>query len=239
MGLVDILSKKLNKLKVATKTLFTKTPKNFVFTDMNKNFYKNQKLYLQKWNSVLNDSNVILRRKGVEYFLPEFEEGVDELTLDIMEITNSENFSCNFADLISSAKLYAVNFMATDEGKTKQEISTSIIQLSNIIDCMNFNTIAHIDVETIYNMEIVDGKIRIFSIGDTETNNNPNLIKNKEYPFKIIMMQNRVVCEILSIAEGILNKNNTSVYQAFAKLCDKELYDVNNIVIDVKEIDLQ
>jgi len=234
MGLVDILSKKLKKLKVVTKTLFTKTPKNFIFTDMNKNFYKNQKLYFQKWYSVLNDSNVILRRKGVEYYLPDFEESVDELTLDIMEITNSENYSCNFANLISSAKLYAVNYLTTNQGKTQSEMMSSIAQLSNIIDCLNFNVVAHINVDTVFTMEIIDGKSHVYMLDDLA--NCKDLISAKEYPFKILTMQNKVIYEILSIAEGIYTQNNTSVYQAYSNLCDKELYNVDDIVFEIGEV---
>lgn len=239
MGLVNVLSKKLKRVKCCVKTLFAKPIKEFVFQDLDKNFYRNQKLYLEKWCGVLKDANVILRRKGIDCYLPNYEDSVDELTLDAMEITNSENYSCNFANLISCAKLYAANYMVTDNGKTDKEISVAVSQLSNIIDCLNFNLVAHINNETIYNMEIVDGQSHIYLITDAQNINYNDLIKDKIYPFKILTMQNRVVFEILKIAEGIFNRNNTSVYQAFSHLCDQELYNVDDIKFEISETDLQ
>ncbi len=236
MGLVDILSKKLKRVKCCVKTLFAKPIKEFVFQDLNKNFYKNQKLYLEKWNSILRDANVILRRKGIECYLPDYEDSVDELTLDAMEITNSENYSCNFANLVSSVKLYAANYLVTDRGKSDKEIKVAIAQLSNIIDCLNFNLVAHINNETIYNMEIVDGQSHIYLLTDAQNINYNDLIKDKIYPYKILTMQNRVVYEILKAAEGIFNKNNTSVYQAFSNLCGKDLYNIDDITFEISEV---
>lgn len=231
MGLVDVLSQKLKAAKYGLKRVFTKTPKEFVFKEFKENFEKNDKLVSKKWQLILCDINIMRNRREVFNYLPEVEYDLGELTLDVMEITNSEMFSTNFADFVTAVKLYAANYISTDEGKTDRERKYACLRLDDIMNCLNFNLLTHVNIETNYWIEpdgdeitIQKKKMSEKSIQAFEKAYNIKINQEEGYVFKLVMMQNKINEEINKISHGIWNKDRDPVFAGFRNLCDKDFY---------------
>jgi len=233
MGLVDILSKKLKAAKYVISRAFTKNPKDFIYKDFRENFVQNDKLVGRKWKKILSDANVIKRRKEVQYYISDVNLDLGGLTLDIMEITNSERFSTNFADFVTCVKLYAANYIATDKGKSSRERSVACARLIEIMDCLNFNLMTHINIETTYSIEPDGDNITIQKkkmsediIKALERTYDLKINQEEGYVFKLVMMQNKINTEIEKIIEGIAYKNRDMVFEGYINLCDKEYYQL-------------
>ena len=193
-------------------------PQEFVFENFKENFKNNQKVLQKEFKKMQNGFNVIAQRKEIDFYMPNVLDTIDEFVLDMMEQTNSESFSFNFAHIVTCAQMYAANYMATDEGKTYREIKFACERLLAMIDCLNFNYLAHINCETYYEAEYIDGNFRV----------------NKDsYASRLVVMITNVNNIIMDIAEGIYNRDRGPVLQGFNKLCDNSLYKFED---NVKEI---
>ena len=197
MGLLKKLTSKL------------KQPKEFKFENFGENFEQNQKFLQIQFKKMLKGFNVIVKRKEIDFYMPNIFDEIDEFILDIMEITNSECFSYNFAHIVTCAKMYAVNYMATDEGKTEGEICYAVQRLSEMIDCLNFNYLSHINCET--NFEAIYQDDNIY-------------VDKDSYASELVQMVNSVNTIILSIAQGIFDRDRSVVLEGYMDLHNKELY---------------
>ena len=187
----------------------------------------------RKWKKILSDANVIKRRKEVQYYISDVNLDLGGLTLDIMEITNSERFSTNFADFVTCVKLYAANYISTEQGKTYKERNCACIRLEEIMNCLNFNLMTHVNIETNYWIEPDDEEIIIQkkkmseqSIKSFEETYNVKINQEEGYVYRLVMMQNKINCEINNIAKGIWNQDRNPVFEGFRNLCDKEFYQL-------------
>lgn len=200
MGLIKNLIAKLRK------------PKEFIFENFRENFANNQKFLQMEFKKMQKGFNVIATRKEIDFYMPNVLDEIDEFILDMMEQTNSESFSFNFAHIVTCARMYAANYMGTDEGKTYREVKFACERLASMVDCLHFNYLAHINCETNMEAEYIDGVFRV---------------DKNCYASRLIEMINRVNENILNIAEGIYNKNRTPVLKGFNNLSNKEMYRFN------------
>ena len=206
MGLLKKLTSKLRR------------PKEFVFENFKENFENNQKFLQIQFKKMQKGFDIIVKRKEIDFYMPNVLDEVDEFTLDIMEITNSECFSYNFAHIVTCAKMYAVNYMATNEGKSDGEVKFAVERLSEMIDCLNFNYLAHINCETEFEAVYEDGDI---------------YVKKNSYASDLIKMVNGVNSAILNIAEAIYDSDRGLVLEGYMDLCNKELYQLPTSSEDV------
>ena len=245
MGLIEKLTEKLKAIKFYISRAFMKTPDKFIFKDFKENFMKNDKVMDKKWQQILADANKIRKRQHIEVYRPDVENELEETTLDIMEITNSERFSTNFADFITCVKLYAVNYMITDEGKTESEVVCACNRLESVVECLKFNFLTHVNIETDHWIE-PDGDLMTITkkkgsrktYEEIEKTYDLNINQEEGYVLKLLKMQQKVFDEILNIAQGIYDGERDPVYKGFVNLSDKDFYQLEELTEEEK-LDLQ
>jgi hypothetical protein len=142
------------------------------------------------------------------------DDNIDEFILDIMEITNSECFSSNFASIVTIAKAYAFNYISTEDGKTFGEVKYAVERLNEMIDCLNFNYLAHVNGETEFEAEYEDGNISV---------------EKGSYAYELIVMVNAVNNIILNIAQSIYDGDRGAVLENCMELFNEELYKLKPI----------
>jgi hypothetical protein len=92
------------------------------FVNFDTKYKRNLKIVEKNFKKMQNGVNGLWDRKEIDYFVYDPFAEVYEINAKMMKQTNSEGFSFNFSHIIVCAKIYAANYIATDEGKTYKEI---------------------------------------------------------------------------------------------------------------------
>lgn len=201
MGLIKKLVEKLHKKN------------EIVLENFDENYYRNQKIANKLFNKMKKGCLVIRKRPEVQYYIPDIIEVSDELILDIMEQTNSQPYSYNFGNIITFVKLYAINYVATQEGKSYQEVKYACECLFDAIDSLNLNFLAHINCDTDYEASYI---------------NDSFAVTKDSYASKLVKNVNKINHVIFDIAEGMLHKDKEAVFYGYERLCDKTLYIIDD-----------
>lgn len=127
--------------------------------------------------------------------------------------THSDSFSYNLSKLIVGTRLCAVNYIATDFGKTYQEVERAYNILMDEIDGLNFHYLTHINLETDFVASFIDGG---FELSDDK------------YPISLVDMVNFANSQIFKLAQGMCNNNRDEVYSAYCELSNNDNFILNN-----------
>jgi len=186
-----------------------KSKNQFDFENFDTKYKKNLRLAVNKFKKMQRGVNRLLDRTAIDYYVYDPFAEVDKIYSIMMKQTKSEGFSFNFSHIIICAKMFAANFLATDEGQTYKEIKFACERLCEMADCLNFNLMAHINFET---KQYVIYKNDSFHV-------EPN-----SYASHLVELINFVNNTMMEIAQGIYNRDNKSIYKAFTELCDYRKY---------------
>lgn len=206
---MNLITKLIEKLKAK---------QQFDFENFDKNFKHNKSLAEKKLKKMQRGANKLIDKSEIKYYVVDPLGEIETIKSALIKQTNSESFSFNFAHIVVCAKLYAANYIATDEGKKYKDIKFACERLCEMVDFMNFNFMAHVNCETEYTAKFKDD---LFTV-------DPN-----SYASRLIEMINAVNNTMMDVAEGIYNRNRDDVYAGFLSLSDTSLYKFED---DVKEL---
>ena len=179
------------------------------FENFDAKYNHNQSLVEKKFKKMQRGVNKLWDRTAIDYFVRDPFEEVNKINAIMMQQTKSKSFSYNFAHIIVCAKMYAANYMTTDEGKTYKEIKFACERLCEMVDSLNFNFMAHVNYETEHHV-----KLKNDSFG----------VEPDSYASRLVEMINSVNNNMMGIAEGIYKQDKDAVYNSYLALCNENLY---------------
>lgn len=184
--------------------------KGFDFADFDKNYKKNLKHAVKEFNKMIAEDRQILKRREVYYYVENFGEEANKLKEEIQSQTGSHSFSYNLSRIITSARLYAANFLTTDKGENDKAIKYELKRMLEMIDSLTFACFTHILYERNINIDFDGNKFK--------------LIKNsyEDRFYRMVLEAEKTICKIIT---GVLTGSRDEVYANYLKLSDNAMFN--------------
>lgn len=197
-----------------------KKPEDYILEDFEKNYKHNERFADKEFKKIHNSVTKFWDRDEIYAFIPDMDADYDVLSSILLNQIKSDIFSLNFADVIMFARLYAVNYIATNRGKTAQEIISACESLCSMVDYLNFNFQSHINFETDLRVDYENGEY---------------IITDNEYSVSLMEMVNYVNSVLVKLSDGIYKRDRNAVYSAYCELCNNTIFDLQKYKDEYKE----
>ena len=179
-------------------------PDRMIFKDFAKFFEMNNERARLDFKSCSKDMKKIVMSKHIYAQVGDIYEERQKIKADFFDISQGKEFSSNIGAVVHFSKMYAMNYMYTDEGKTDAEVLHAYNQLDKLYDVAVFATLSYFNYARHEKLTFDNGRFELFA----------NVNDVSKHILNVIV---EVLTDIVRLARAIKEKDNTKYQNYFCQ----------------------
>lgn len=182
-------------------------PNRIIFENFNENIEMNSERAQLDFDSFAKDTSRILRYPLVANRGEDIYNEKMRMKEDMFALSKHSFFASNMASAVTYAKVYALFYMSTDDGKTEKQVNKTLQQLERLYDdvvCVLLTYFNFVRKERLnYNGK---GQFELFANANEESK-------------QIIRVVIEILNSIVALSDAMKIYDNTKVFAAYQRFC--------------------
>lgn len=175
------------------------------------NIKMNQEIIKKNIKKISKDVNKFLDSKFSRNYVEDFYNDKISNKQRLLAVSGSENFACCMESIIEYQKWYALYYMNCEKAKTEKERRRISDNLVDVYDACVYTMLKY------FNYEIGEYLVWV--------NNCEFMFSKDSKKQELVMFAIKNLNNIIKLIDAIRGEDNTSVYQAYCTVADKNFCD--------------